>query len=77
MLIVTRICSKCGNRCYWEIITKYKPGTTSYWSNYEYDYETEEKIIYPDISLIDIEPNEDLTNQQKQLFNEAKDIFDK
>lgn len=25
LLVVTRICSKCGNRCYWEIITKYKP----------------------------------------------------
>lgn len=24
-----------------------------------------------------MEPNEDLTNEQKQLFNEAKDIFDK
>ena len=76
LLIVTRICSKCGNRSYWEIITKYKPGTTSYWGNYEYDYETEEKIIYRNISLIDIDPNEDLTNEQKQLFNEAKDIFD-
>lgn len=77
LLIVTRICSKCGHRCYWEIITKYKLGTTSYWGNYEYDYETEEKIIYPDISLIDIEPNEDMSEEQKQLFNEAKDIFNK
>lgn len=77
LLIVTRMCSKCGNRCYWEIITKYKPRTKEKDSKNLDDYETEEKIIYPDISLIGIEPNEDLTNEQKQLFNEAKDIFDK
>lgn len=76
LLIVTRICSKCGHRCYWEIITKYKLRTKEKDSRDLDDYETEEKIIYPNISLIDIEPNEDLTNEQKQLFNEAKDIFD-
>lgn len=77
LLVVTRICSKCGNRCYWEIITKYKPRTKEKDSKNLDDYEIEEKIIYPDISSIDIKPNEDLTNEQKQLFNEAKDIFDK
>lgn len=77
LLVVTRICSKCGNRCYWEIITKYKSRTKEKDSRNLDDYETEEKIIYPNIPLIDIEPNEDLTNEQKQLFNEAKDIFDK
>lgn len=77
LLVITRICSKCGNRCYWEIITKYKPGTKEKDSRNLDDYETEEKIIYPNISSINIEPNKDLTNEQKQLFNEAKDIFDK
>lgn len=76
LLVVTRICSKCGNRCYWEIITKYKLRTKEKDSRNLDDYETEEKIIYRNISLIGIDPNEDLTNEQKQLFNEAKDIFD-
>lgn len=77
LLVATRICSKCGNRCYWEIITKYKLRTKEKDSRNLDDYETEEKIIYRNISLIDIDPNEDLTNEQKQLFNETKDIFDK
>ena len=77
LLVVTRICSKCGNRCYWEIITKYKLRTKEKDSRNLDDYETEEKIIYRNISLIGIDPNEDLTNEQKQLFNEERDIFDK
>ncbi len=77
LLVVTRICSKCGNRCYWEIITKYKSDTKDKETNIKDDYEIEEKIIFPNISSINIEANQDLTNEQKKLFNEAKDIFDK
>lgn len=37
---------------------------------------TEEKLIYPIKSSLDIESNEDMTDEQKNLFNEAKNIFD-
>ncbi len=65
---VTRICSKCAHNTYFEVINpriikdeEYKPQATQ---------------IYPRTSTIELFPNEDMSEEEKQLFNEAKDIFD-
>ena len=65
---VTRICSECTHNTYFEVINprvtkgeEYKPRATQ---------------IYPRTSTIEWFPNEDMSEEQKQLFNEAKDIFD-
>ena len=65
---VTRICSECAHNTYFEVINprvikgeEYKPQATQ---------------IYPRTSTIEWFPNEDMSEEEKQLFNEAKDIFD-
>ena len=65
---VTRICNECAHNTYFEVINpriikdeEYKPQATQ---------------IYPRTSTIEWFPNDDMSDEQKQLFNEAKDIFD-
>lgn len=76
-----KICLNCGERSYWEVITPIREYPNAHLPTHiekdnDYDNNYVNKI-YPHISSIDQEPNEDLDEEIKQLFNEAKDIFDK
>lgn len=65
---VTRICSECAHNTYFEVINpRIIKGE---------EYKPQETQIYPRTSTIEWFPNDDMSEEQKQLFNEAKDIFD-
>lgn len=70
IVFAIRICSNCGGRSYFEKIL---------FKDDEEKQENQEEIrlIYPFNSSIDIEPNDDMENEDKALFNEARDIFDR
>lgn len=73
---ITRICSNCGNRSYWELIKYFKETKDNKNdSHFPIDHEDEVKI-FPIKSSIQWIPNDDMTDEQKNLFNEAKNIFD-
>lgn len=76
ILFITRICSKCGSRCYWEIVSKIPDNVSLKDCNLQTEYSHEVKLIYPQISLID-KPNKDMDQKDKDWFNEARDIFDR
>ena len=65
---VTRICSECTHNTYFEVIN---PRVTK-----GEEYKPQATQIYPRTSTIELFPNDDMSEEQKQLFNEAKDIFD-
>lgn len=65
---VTRICSECTHNTYFEVIN---PRIIK-----DEEYKVQATQIYPRTSTIELFPNEDMSEEQKQLFNEAKDIFD-
>lgn len=65
IFFVTRICSECGGRTYWEVI-------------HYLDNQSEQVTkILPIVSSIELETNSHMTEEQQKLFNEAKEIFDK
>lgn len=65
---VTRICSECAHNTYFEVINNM--------TREDAEYKPQETQIYPRTSTIEWFPNDDMSDEQKQLFNEAKDIFD-
>ena len=65
---VTRICSECAHNTYFEVIN---PRIIK-----DKEYKPQAPQIYPRTSTIEWFPNDDMSEEQKQLFNEAKDIFD-
>lgn len=66
---VTRICSECAHNTYFEVIN---PHVTK-----GEEYKPQATQIYPRTSTIEWFPNNDMSEEQKQLFNEERDIFDK
>lgn len=77
ILFVTRICSNCGSRCYWEVITKIPDDYNCYLYYDDSQWHKEVNLIHPIESSIDITANSDMDNDEISLFNEAKSIFNK
>lgn len=62
--VIVLLCEKCSKRTVWEV-ESFSNGTS------------EKELLKPNISSIDENPNQDMTDEEKKLFNESKDIFDK
>lgn len=82
IFLYIKICNNCGGRTYWEAIWEVPKDCDL--ENVDPKYirfildDTNKKVtlIYPKISSILIEPNTDMSDEEKNLFNQAKNIFD-
>lgn len=79
ILFITRICSNCGGRTYWELVSRVPNDVSCEDMNFSFDLLIDEqpKLIYPIVSSIDIVASDDMSDEYKKIFNEARDVFDK
>lgn len=82
IFLYIKICNNCGGRTYWEAIWEVPKECDLENVDPEYirfilnDSDKKVTLIYPNLSfLIDIEPNTNMTDEEKNLFNQAKNTF--